>query len=184
MKKGKEPTFPELKLIRLFYQQLTQPIVNVMDKGWEKKRIDQIPGEAKVIFEIRQPLRHAPIGFFLKPKDFENRQFGVKSPHLVTLMFKAKFFHSRIFPTFLWRAQRCRKKVRPRTCKLWDRQHAHKSFLFCALSYIQILKYWHHFTKHPVYLYPCTPRAMPLDDFANTIFTPGTVSAVVISISL
>ncbi len=59
---------------------------NVMDKGWGKKRIGQISGVAKVIFEIRQPLRHAPIGFILEPKDFENCQFSVKSPHLVTLM--------------------------------------------------------------------------------------------------
>ncbi len=39
----------------------------------EKKRIGQIPGVARVLFEIRQPLRHAPIGFILEPKDYENR---------------------------------------------------------------------------------------------------------------
>ncbi len=41
---------------------------------------------AKVIFEIRQPLRHAQIGFILQPNDFENRQIAVKSPHLVILV--------------------------------------------------------------------------------------------------
>ncbi len=55
-------------------------------KDEKKKRIGQIPGIAKVICEIRQPLRHGPIGFILEPKEFENRQFGVKSPHLVTLV--------------------------------------------------------------------------------------------------
>ncbi len=51
-----------------------------------KKRIGLNPGIAKVIFEIRLPFRHAPIGFILEPKDFENRQFTVKSPHLVALV--------------------------------------------------------------------------------------------------
>ncbi len=51
-----------------------------------KKRISQIPGVAKVIFEIRQLLRHVLIGSILESKDFEDRQFGVKSPHLVTLV--------------------------------------------------------------------------------------------------
>ncbi len=48
------------------------------DEG--KKRTDQISGVTKVIFEIHQHLRHAPIGFILEPKDFENRHSGVKSP--------------------------------------------------------------------------------------------------------
>ncbi len=70
-----------------------------MNKGWEKKRIVQISGVAKVIFEIRQPLCHAPIGFILEPKDFENRQFGVKSPYLVTLVQTTywNFINKRIF---------------------------------------------------------------------------------------
>ncbi len=51
-----------------------------------KKSIGQIPSVTKVIFEIRLPLCHVPIGFILEPKDFENRQFGVKWPHLVTLI--------------------------------------------------------------------------------------------------
>ncbi len=55
-------------------------------KDERKKRICQVPGVAKVIFEVRQPLRHTPVGFILEPKDFENRQFGVKSSHLVTLI--------------------------------------------------------------------------------------------------
>ncbi len=46
----------------------------------------QIPGVAEVVFEIRRPLRHAPMGFIPEPKHFENRQFGVKSPYLVTLV--------------------------------------------------------------------------------------------------
>ncbi len=52
----------------------------------EKEKIGQIPGVAEVIFEIR----HAPIGFILDPKDFENRQFGLKSPQLVTLIYRRK----------------------------------------------------------------------------------------------
>ncbi len=52
----------------------------------KKRKIGQIPEVAKVIFEIRQPLRHTPIGYILEPKDFENRKLGVKSPHLVTLV--------------------------------------------------------------------------------------------------
>ncbi len=68
-----------------FLPAVTQSIINVMDKGWEKKRMSQIPGVAEVLFKIRQRLCHAPIGFILEPKDFENHQFDVKSPHLVTL---------------------------------------------------------------------------------------------------
>ncbi len=86
MKEGKEPIFPKLKLRRL-------PAVAANSQCYgrrmRKKIISQIPGVAKVIFEIRQPLHQAPIGFILEPKDFENRQFGVKSPHLVTLDTKA-----------------------------------------------------------------------------------------------
>ncbi len=78
--------FSWIKAHTPFLPAVTQPIVNVMGKGWEKNRLGQIPGVSKVIFEIRQPLRYAPIGFILMPKDFENRQFGVKSPHLVTLI--------------------------------------------------------------------------------------------------
>ncbi len=62
-----------------------------MDKGWQKKIIGQIPGVAKVIFEIHQTLRHTTIGFILEPKASENRQFGVKSPHLVTLVKYRKY---------------------------------------------------------------------------------------------
>ncbi len=54
-------------------------------KDEKKRRIGKIPGVAKVILEIRQALCHAQIGFILELKDFETRQFGVKSPHQVTL---------------------------------------------------------------------------------------------------
>ncbi len=67
-----------------FLPAVTQPVVNIMDE--KKNRIGQIPRVAVVIFEIRQPLCHVPIGFILEAKDFENCQFGAKSPHLVTLV--------------------------------------------------------------------------------------------------
>ncbi len=44
------------------------------DKRKKKKRIGQIPGIDKVIFEIHPPLHYAPIGFILELKDFENSQ--------------------------------------------------------------------------------------------------------------
>ncbi len=53
-----------------------------MNKERGKKKNRPNSRRREVIFEIRQSLRHAPTGFILEPKNLENRQFGLKMPHM------------------------------------------------------------------------------------------------------